>query len=166
MQTVHLVLQSPIHIMKTLRTLLVSLAALAVSTALAQNASLSSDTPVLAQSGGTLVLRATADYEGEPGALGWSIALPADWSLVAINGPHVPSIAPEAGSTGTLEFAFTSVPAARADFSVIVRYPANAPTTQATSTALVRANGKLSTLTPAPVQMRGLDLGGVQRSRN
>ena len=132
----------------------------------AQNASLTTDTPVLAPSGGTLVLRAAADYADEPGAVGWSIKLPADWSLVSINGPHVPDIRPEAGTTGELEFAFTSIPANRAEFSVIVRYPANSPSTEATSTALIRASGKLATLTPAPVQLRGVDIGGERKSRN
>lgn len=152
--------------MKTIRFLLAGAAAIAASVAFAQNASLSSDTSVMAQSGGTLVLRATADYEGEPGALGWSIVLPADWSLVAVNGPHAPNIAPEAGSTGTLEFAYTTVPAARAEFAVIVRYPANASSTQATPTVLVRSGGKLTTLTPAPVRIRGLDIKTLRRSEN
>jgi hypothetical protein len=148
---------------------LLSLSLIAASAAVglrAQSASLSTDTPVLAPSGGKVVLRAVADYDGEPGALGWSIKLPADWSLVAINGPHVPEIKPEAGTGGELEFAFTNVPAARAEFSVIVSYPANSGSVEATSTALVRAGGKLATLTPAPLQMRGIDTGGERRSRN
>ena len=146
--------------MKTIRLLLATPVALAASFAFAQTASLSSDTSVLAQSGGTLVLRATAEYEGEPGALGWAIALPADWSLVAINGPQAPAIAPAVGSTGTLEFAFTIVPAGRAEFAVIVRYPANAPSAQAKPTVLVRSGGKLTTLTPAPVQLKAAGTDG------
>lgn len=146
--------------MKTLHSLLVSVATLAGSVAFAQNAALVSDTTILAQSGGTLVLRATADYAGVPGALGWSIALPANWSLVVVNGPQLPAVVPEAGSTGTLEFAYTTVPQSRAEFSVVVRYPANAPSAQATSTALLRSGGKLTTLTPTPVQMRGAEAGG------
>ena len=148
---------------------LLSLSLIAVFAAVglrAQSASLSSDTTVLAPSGGNVTLRAVADYEGEPGALGWSIKLPADWSLVAINGPHVPEIKPEAGAGGELEFAFTNVPAAKAEFSVIVSYPANSSSVAATSTALVRSGGKLTTLAPAPVQMRGVDSGGERRSRN
>ena len=86
------------------------IAAIATIGLRAQNASLTTDTPVLAPSGGTLVLRAAADYADEPGAVGWSIKLPGDWSLVSINGPHVPDIRPEAGTTGELEFAFTSIP--------------------------------------------------------
>jgi hypothetical protein len=152
--------------MKTFRLLLAASATLAASWAFAQSASLTSDTTVLAQSGGTLVLRATAEYMGEPGALGWAIALPADWSLVAINGPQAPAVAPEAGSTGTLEFAFTAVPAGRAEFSVIVRYPANAPSTQATPTVLVRSGGKLTTLTPAPVELRGVEAGATAKRTN
>ena len=142
------------------------IAAIATIGLRAQNASLSTDTPVLAPSGGTLVLRAAADYANEPGAVGWSIKLPGDWSLVSINGPHVPDIRPEAGTTGELEFAFTNIPANRAEFSVIVRYPANSPSAEATSTVLIRASGKLATLTPAPVQLRGVDTGGERKSRN
>ncbi len=152
--------------MKTIRFLFAGAAAFVASFALAQNASLVSDTSVLAQSGGTLVLRATADYDGEPGALGWAIALPADWSLVAVNGPQAPAIAPEAGSTGTLEFAYTSVPAGRAEFAVIVRYPANAASTQAVPTVLLRKAGKLTTLTPAPVALRGLETRILRHSEN
>jgi hypothetical protein len=100
------------------------------------------------------VLRAVAAYEGTPGALGWEVVLPADWSLVAINGPQVPNIAPEAGSTGTLEFAYAAIPANRAEFSIIVRYPGNAPSVRATSTVLLRSGGKLTTLKPEPVVMR------------
>jgi hypothetical protein len=151
--------------MKTIRLLLALPVALAASFAFAQTASLSSDTSVLAQSGGTLVLRATTEYQGEPGALGWALALPADWSLVAINGPQAPAIAPAVGSTGTLEFAFTDVPAKRAEFAVIVRYPANAPSTQATPTVLVRSGGKLTTLTPAPVELRGVGPGGESHTK-
>ena len=152
--------------MKTIRLLLATPVALAASFAFAQTASLSSDISVLAHSGGTLVLRATADYPAEPGALGWAIALPADWSLVALNGPQMPAIAPAAGSTGTLEFAFTTVPANRAEFSVLVRYPANAASTQATSTVLVRSGGKLTTLTPAPVPLKAANPGDQGRAKS
>lgn len=133
-----------------------ALAVLCAASAFAQTATLTSATTTLSPAGGQLALTATVNYEGEPGAVGWAIALPADWTLVSVGGPNVPAIAPEPGSTGTLEFAYTGVPAQRAEFTVMVRYPANAKTTAATSTALVRANGKLSTLTPKPVQLTGL----------
>lgn len=127
----------------------------AASSAFAQTATLTSETTTLSPGGGQLALTATVNYDGEPGAVGWAIALPADWTLVSVGGPNVPAIAPDPGSTGTLEFAFTGVPAQRAQFTVIVRYPADAKTTTATSTVLVRTGGKLNTLTPKPVPLRG-----------
>jgi hypothetical protein len=84
--------------------------------------------------------------------VGWSIALPADWTLVSVGGANVPEIAPEAGTTGTLEFAYTSAPAGRAEFSVIVKYPAGVKSAKATPTVLVRTAGKLATLNPTAVE--------------
>jgi hypothetical protein len=127
----------------------------AAASALAQNATLTADTNTLSPSGGTVSLTATVSYEGEPGAVGWSIVLPADWSLVGVSGPEVPAVSPDAGATGTLEFAYTALPPQQATFVVTVRYPANAPTTAAVPTVLVRANGKLATLSPKPVQLNG-----------
>ncbi len=148
-----------------LRPLVASLAMLSAASAFAQSAALSSDTSTLAPAGGTVVLTAATTYDTAPGALGWSITLPADWTLVAVTGPNVPAISPEPGSSGALEFAFTQVPAARVEFSVQVRYPANAGTAQATSKVLVRADGKLTTLSPAPVELRGVNVT-AQKSRN
>jgi hypothetical protein len=153
--------------MKCVRFFPIAVLCAAVS-AFAQNATLSADNPTLAASGGTVTLTAVASYEGEPGALGWQIELPADWSLVSVSGPDVPAITPEAGTTGTLEFAFTSVPANRSEFAVVVRYPANAAPAAAKSTVLVRAGGKLNTLTPAVVQLSAADPAASrgQRARN
>jgi hypothetical protein len=120
----------------------------------AQTAALSSDTNSLTGAGGTVVLTASASYEGEPGAVGWSIELPADWTLVSVGGPNVPEIKPDDGTTGTLEFAYLAVPAQRAQFTVVVRYPANAKTASARPTVLIRSSGKLNTLTPAAVVLR------------
>lgn len=150
-----------------LRTLVAASAIAAASAAFAQTASLHSDTATLSPSGGTVTLTASVVYDDKPGALGWSVALPSDWTLVSVSGANVPAIAPDVGSAGTLEFAYTSVPAGgRAEFSMEVRYPANAASTQATPKVLVRANGKLTTLTPPSVDLRGSQVNGVQRSRN
>jgi hypothetical protein len=120
----------------------------------AQTATLSSDTTNLAAAGGTVILTATANYDGEPGAVGWSIELPADWTLVNVGGPNVPEIKPDDGTTGTLEFAYMSVPSQTARFTVTVRYPANSKTAIARPTVLVRSSGKLNTLTPGVVVLR------------
>jgi drug/metabolite transporter (DMT)-like permease len=141
-------------------------ALLASGSLFGQSASLKADNATLAASGGNVLLTATVNYDGEPGALGYAIALPADWSFVSVMGPNVPAITPEAGSTGMLEFAFTSVPANRAEFSVLVHYPASAASAKATPTVLVRSAGKLSTLKPAPVELHGVDVGALRRSHD
>jgi len=123
----------------------------------AQTADFKADNPHLAPSGGTLALTATISYEGSPGAVGWSVELPADWSLVSVAGQTPPQIAPEAGTRGTLEFAFTEVPAGRAEFTIVVRYPANAPSFSAKPAVILRHNGQLSQLKPAPVAFIGDD---------
>ena len=127
----------------------------ATALGLAQSAVLTAETKALAAGGGTVTLAATANYEGQPGALGWSIALPADWFLVSVSGPNPPGIAPEAGSAGTLEFAYFAIPANRAEFKFVVRYPPGAATAKATPTVLIRANGKLVTLEPAAMAFGG-----------
>ncbi|HUR56835.1 MAG TPA: hypothetical protein VM029_03940 [Opitutaceae bacterium] len=137
-------------------------ALLASATVFAQSASLKADNTTLAASGGSVLLTATVSYDGEPSALGWSILLPADWSLVSVTGPNMPAIVPEAGATGTLEFAYTAVPANRAEFSVLVSYPAGAGTTTAAPTVLIRTAGKLSTLTPPAVELQAGRVNGTR----
>ncbi len=127
----------------------------AATLGLAQTASLTADTTALAAGGGSVTLTATVTYDGQPGALGWSIELPADWSLVSVSGANLPGIAPDLGNSGTLEFAYFTIPANRAEFKLAVRYPAGATAAKAIPTVLIRANGKLATLEPAPVEFGG-----------
>ncbi len=149
-----------------MKTLLLASLFAAASAAFGQTAALTADNTTLAPSGGTVALKATVAYEGTPGAVGWEIALPADWTLVSVSGPNVPSIAPEPGSAGTLEFAYTGVPAERAEFTVLVRYPANTATAAATPTVLVRGGGKLTTVSPPAVQLRAPNIDTARRARN
>lgn len=151
--------------MKLTRFVALALFAAATS-AWAQNAVLTANTTRLAPSGGTVVLTASANYAGEPGALGWEVALPANWSLESVSGANVPQIAPQAGTTGTLEFAYTTVPSQRAEFVMIVRYPAGATTATAKPTVLLRDAGKLTTLKPATIELRTDEAARAQRSRN
>jgi len=129
-------------------------AALCATAAFAQEAKLTADATTLSDKGGVITFTATTSYEQTPGALGWSVVLPADWTLVAVAGTNVPEIAPAPDATGTLEFAYTSPPASSALFIVSVRYPARAASTKVTSTAIVRTNGKLATLTPAAIELK------------
>ena len=131
-----------------------TVAALALGAAVlgfSQSATLTAAPTALAAGGGQITLTATANYDGQPGAVGWSVVLPADWALVSLSGPHRPGIAPDLGTTGTLEFVHTAVPTGRAEFSFVVSYPAGAGAAQAVSTVLLRANGKLTTLKPSPL---------------
>lgn len=155
----------PIASMKLLRLAFIAALATAAS-ALAQNASLTADQTTLAPAGGVVALTASVSYDGEPGAVGWSIALPANWSLVSVSGPNVPAIAPESGSTGTLEFAYTAVPSQRAEFVVQVRYPAGTTSGTATPTVLVRSGGRLATVGPAAVTFRAPDANTARKSKN
>lgn len=133
----------------------VLLASCACATAFAQTASLDTNVTKLVAAGGDLVLTATVVYDQQPSALGWSIALPSDWALVSVAGPNTPAVVPPAGSGGVLEFAFTSVPANRAQFAITAHYPANADSVVLTSTVFVRADGRLATLTPTPIRIAG-----------
>ncbi len=94
------------------------------------------------------------------------IRLPGKWALVSINAPHLPYIRTDVGSTGEHEFAFTNISESRAEFSVIVRYPASAASAVASSTALIRASRKLAAIAPAPVQLRCVDTGGERKPCN
>lgn len=134
--------------------LLAFAAVMLTASAFAQTATLQADSTALSASGGTVSLTAAVKYDGQPGAIGWSIELPNDWKLVAVSGPNVPAISPGLGTSGTLEFAYSAVPAERAEFSVVVSYPAGASATKASSTVLVRKEGKLATLSPAAIEFQ------------
>jgi hypothetical protein len=137
--------------MKLYRFLLLLPALMAYASGFAQSASLTADSKALSPNGGDVVLTATATYTGQPGAVAWAIDLPASWSLVNVGGANVPAVTPDTGAVGTLEFAFTQVPAGGATFTVTVHYPPGASAAAATPTTYIRANGALITLRPEPV---------------
>ena len=141
-------------------------AALCATAVFAQEAKLTADASTVSEKGGIISFTATATYEQTPGALGWSIVLPADWTLVTVTGLNPPEIAPAADATGTLEFAYTNAPASTASFIVSVRYPANTPATKVTSTAIVRTNGKLATLAPAAIALQRAAAAGARQRQN
>lgn len=136
------------------RFFLTLFAAILPSIGFSQTAALTATSNELAPRGGVVQLGAVLTYDGQPGAVAWSISVPAGWSLVSVSGPNLPAIAPPAGAGGVLEFAFTSVPLGRVDFSILVRYPAGLPAAAVGATAYLRADGKLSTLTPAKLSFR------------
>jgi hypothetical protein len=137
---------------------------LCATASFAQDAKLLADSSTLVEQGGVITLTAETTYRETPGALGWAIVLPAQWSLVAVSGPNAPDIAPEPDSHGTIEFAHTRPPADRAIFSIVVRYPAGATKAELTSTTLVRTNGRLVTLVPAAVHLLSARSAPPQRA--
>jgi hypothetical protein len=74
-----------------------------------------------------------------------------EWTLVKVDGANVPAVAPPPGSTGILEFAYTSVPVSHAAFFVTIRYPAGGESTRVTPAVILRSDGRLVTLHPEPV---------------
>lgn len=121
--------------------------------AFAQLTEFRSDVGRLSPAGGQVKLTAAVTYEDAPGAIGWSITLPVGWKLVALSGPHLPAVAPEIGSTGQLDFAYSVIPAQRAEFSLAVSYPAGADSGRVPAVVIVRRDGKLTTLAPEEVSL-------------
>ena len=134
-----------------LKNLLTLLAAAAVtSMGFGQSATLVSDRTTPA-AGVELSLTASASYAGTPSAMGWSVTLPAGWSYVSTGGPDVPAITPQAGATGTLEWAYTDTPGSAARFTFIVKTSGKPGTQQLAAKVLLRADGKQSTVAVTPV---------------
>lgn len=131
--------------------LLVVASLMCVAPILAQTVSLGADAQVLSRRGGEVTLTATVNYEAAPSALGWSIDLPPSWTLVRVEGPDLPAVAPSPGTTGVLEFAFTRAPAGETRFAVVVGYPAGPGAAEVTAVALIRSGGKLIQRAPKPV---------------
>lgn len=127
--------------------------------ALAQSATLLADSTRLHAEGGVVALTARAAYEGAPGAVGVALDLPRDWELVAVSGPDVPSVAPKAGTSGKLEFAYLQTPASRLEFTVQVRYPAGVTAALVSSHVVVRNDGQMATAKSEPVRLRATPQG-------
>ncbi|MEI6467026.1 MAG: hypothetical protein WCQ89_20030, partial [Verrucomicrobiota bacterium] len=105
--------------------------------------------------GGTLTLEIRSDYSGAaPQQLGWSIILPPGFSYQG--GQDEPSVRPQVGSTGTLEWAHTTIPASGATFKVRLAYVGGLGGAQSIyATLLYRTNAVPSTVTlPALVLSR------------
>lgn len=118
-----------------------------------QSARLLADVTALVPAGGTVTLTATTEYDFEPSALGWEVQLPPGWTYESVSGPDVPAVLPQRGATSQVEFAYITVPARRAQFTFVVRYPADAKYGTLIPTALLGAPTGLLTLKPEPVAL-------------
>ncbi|MBI5767102.1 MAG: hypothetical protein HZA93_04855 [Verrucomicrobia bacterium] len=136
--------------MNARQLLVLAASLLTASIGFGQSASLVADKSAVA-SGAELTLTASATYEGTPSAMGWSVTLPAGWSYVSTTGPDVPAITPQAGATGTIEWAFTESPAGVAHFRFTVKATGKAGDSVLKARVLLRAAGKQQTVEASPV---------------
>jgi hypothetical protein len=98
-----------------------------------------------------ITLTASINYAETPSAMGWSIVLPAGWSYVGTRGPDVPAVTPQAGATGTLEWAYTESPASTARFAFTVKASGTPGARPLTAQVLLRTAGQQTTVAVAPV---------------
>lgn len=130
--------------MRILKLLVLLLSSVAATSA--QTATLSSQSASLSKSGGVLTITATVTYTGLPSAIGWSVTLPSGWSYAGA-GSGTPGVAPMNGQTGTLDWAFTTIPASPATFSFRVNYPVGLTGTHTIGgSAVFREAGQLRNL--------------------
>jgi hypothetical protein len=104
------------------------------------------------QSDGTATVNCTITYSGQPSALGWSVAIPSGWSYQS--GQNEPGVHPSPGESGTLAWAWTSIPPSPVQFSYTLRVPAGESGQKSLSaTASKREAGQAqqTTATPNPL---------------
>ena len=135
--------------------------ALLLSGAAAQTIVLTPGTTVLSSAGGNVTFTATLNYTTPPSTLGLTITLPTGWTYlsgttVPGTSPAEPVIAPAAGRTGQLEWAFVTPPATPAAFTFLVSYPGTATGVQQLAPTLVARDGTgapATTVTPPALQL-------------
>ncbi len=97
----------------------------------AQSVTVTPGATTYASTGGTISLGVALRYSGALSSLGFQLGpLPAGWSYVSSGGSNIPQITPVAGDSGTLGFAYTSVPTGGADFTFTLSYSAGLVGTQ------------------------------------
>jgi hypothetical protein len=100
--------------------------------------------------GGTVTITNTLTYAGSASSLGWQVTLPAGWSFAADAG-SAGDVKPAAGTTGTLEWAWSTVPASPVTFTYTVNVPAGETEPRSlTASGIVRAGGTVTTVTATP----------------
>lgn len=120
------------------------------ATSYGQSASLTTDTPAVS-AGAVLTVTAAASYSSAPVAAGWTVTLPEGWSFVTTGGPNAPQVGPDAGATGTLEWAYATVPATGARFGFTVKTGGKPGPAQLTAKVYLRVEGKQQTVQVQPL---------------
>jgi hypothetical protein len=108
--------------------------------------------------GGAVVISSRLSYTGTLSAVAWSVLLPPGWTYVSGSASQGET-RPAAGTSGLLEWAWTSLPASPVEFTYTVQAPANATGAQAfVALAIARLGGKPYQLLaqPDPLQVTQL----------
>ncbi len=106
------------------------------------------------EAGQDLTVTGTIEHSGSVTALGLQVTLPAGWSLVSTGGADEPQVAPPPGRTGTLEFAWFTIPASPVRFTYTLAVPAGETGAREISgTVLSRTTGaeEQTAVSPAPL---------------
>ncbi|MDB6095486.1 MAG: hypothetical protein JWM32_3048 [Verrucomicrobia bacterium] len=149
----HSILSIPAHprMKPVLYTLLLFLGTW-LAGARASTATITPNSTSLVPAGGVVIL--TASVAGHPGTttgIAFEVTLPAGWAYVS--GANEPGVKPQAGDTGTLGWAYFSIPGT-ASFTFTVSYPANIVTSQSITSVVTIANGAANeTVTPTAVTL-------------
>ena len=97
--------------------------------------------------GSTVTITNTLTYTGTVSSLGWQVTLPASWSLASDAG-SAGDIKPAVGTTGSLAWAWSTIPASPVTFTYTVNVPAGETVARTlAATGIVRAGGTVTTLT-------------------
>lgn len=92
--------------------------------------------------GGTVTITNLLTYAGTATGLGWAVTLPPGWSFASVAMAGAPQVVPPAGSTGTLDFAWTTVPDGQVQFTYTLNVPAGTTGDQTIAgQALLRVSG-------------------------
>jgi pectate lyase len=111
----------------------------------AATATLTADSAIAPYAGGTVTFTATIGDYTTASALGFEVTLPADWTYATTSAG--PAVTPAAGSTGTLGWAYITIPASPASFTFTATAPAGTAMPQnIAATAYLRANGVQTTI--------------------
>ena len=95
--------------------------------------------------GGTLTVTNALGYAGAISGLGWEVLIPSGWTFVSAGG-NLGNVAPAVGTTGLVEWAWTTPPASPMNFSYTLAVPAGQTgEVQLVTRVIVRATGASAT---------------------
>lgn len=121
----------------------------------AATATLSCDTALQATvpyGGGPVTFTALVYDYSIPAPVRWAVTIPTGWSYVSTSADGPPS-APPSGSTGTLQWTYTTLPTSPASFTFILNAPAGATSIQEFTSTVYLKNGDTESSITTPTVM-------------